>query len=133
MNTGMNKTYYQEVAKCTEEGNLEIKDKETLETYVRDLLQAPTAISKMEELIRVGTLCLKDGNESIALNIFRSAYHLLYPLECAKEQKLAYARTIYRSLCTLNSSNNEYIWESTGEYVTASREFIEKLAPGERI
>ena len=76
----MNKTYYQEVAKCTEEGNLEIKDKETLETFVRDLLQAPTAISKMEELIRVGTLCLKDGNESIALNIFRSAYHLFYPL-----------------------------------------------------
>ena len=129
----MNKTYYQEVAKCTEEGNLEIKDKETLETYVRDLLQAPTAISKMEELIRVGTLCLKDGNESIALDIFRAAYHLLHPLECEKEQKLAYARTIYRSLCTLNSSNNEYIWESSGEYVTASREFIEKLAPGEYI
>lgn len=128
----MNKIYYQEVAKCTEEGNLEIKDKETLEAYVRDLLQAPTAISKMEELIRLGSVCLKEGNESAALNIFRAAYHLLYPLECGKDQKLAYARTIYCALCTLNSSNNEYIWESTGEYVSASRDFIEKLAPGER-
>ena len=126
----MSKIYYQEVAKCTEDGKLEINDRETLETYVNDLFNAPPAISKMEELVRLGTVCLKEGNESVALDIFRAAYHLLYPLECGKERKLEYAHTIYRSLCTLNGSDNEYIWESTGEYVIAYRDFINRLCPG---
>lgn len=126
----MNKIYYQQVAKCTDDGKLEINDKETLEAYVNDLFNAPPAISKMEEMLRLGTACLKEGNESVALDIFRAAYHLLYPLECGKEQKLEYAHTIYSSLCTLNGSGNEYIWESTGEYVTACRDFINGLRPG---
>lgn len=116
----MSKIYYQEVA-------------ETLQTYINNLFNLPPTIPKMEELIRLGTECLKGENESAALDIFRAAFHLLYPLECGKDKKLEYAQTIYSSFCSLNSSGNEYIWECTGEYVTACRDFINNLAGEERL
>lgn len=126
----MKRIFYQEVARCSKDGKLEITDKEAFEEYTRDLLKAPQTISKMEELIRLGTVCINQGFESEALDIFRAAYFLLTPLECDNNQKLQYAHTIYQSFCTLSGSMSEYIWECTGEYIIACRDFINGICPG---
>ncbi len=125
----MGKIFYQEVAKCSEDGKLRINDIETLENYTRDLIGSPQTISKMEELLRFGTACIKEGHETHALSIFQAAYHLLSPLVCDNCKKLEYAHAIYNAFCTLNSSNNEYVWECTGEFIVACREFINKISP----
>ncbi len=126
----MEKIYYEEVAKCSSDGKLQITDKEALEEYSRNLRHAPQTISKMEELISLGSFCIKQDYESEALDIFRAAYFLLTPLECSNDRKLQYAHTIYQSFCTLSNSDSEYIWECTGEYIIACREFINGICPG---
>lgn len=126
----MKRILYQEVASCSKDGELEITDKEAFEEYTRDLFKAPQTISKMEELIRLGTVCINQGFESEALEIFRAAYFLLTPLECDNNQKLKYAHTIYQSFCTLSDSMSEYVWECTGEYIIACRDFINGICPG---
>ncbi len=126
----MSNVFYQKVAECAKDGNLRIEDKEELEIYLKNLFKLPKTVEKMDELLRVGETCMEQGNESAALDIYQNAYHSLSSLECDKESKLKYAQTVLYALSSLNSSQNEYIWESTGEFIHACRDFINSLSPG---
>lgn len=123
----MTKIFYQKVAACSKDGSLKIQDKEELNIYLNNLFKIPKSINKMEELLHIGKVCMDEGYETTALKIYQNAYHSLSSLECSKEAKLKYAQTVLYALSALNSSDNEYVWESTGEFIHACRDFIEKL------
>ncbi len=126
----MSTIFYQKVAECSKNGNLKIHDKEELDAYLNSLYKHPKTTEKMDELLAVGKACLDEGNESSALKIYRHAYYFLSPLECSKERKLEYAQTVLYAFSCLNSSESEYIWECTGEFIHACRDFINTLSPG---
>lgn len=126
----MSDIFYQKVAECSSEGELKIKDDEAFAEYLNDLFDKPRNEGRLEELLKLGQLCLDEQNESIALEIYQRAYYSLNVLECSKERKIEYAQRVLRGLCYLSDSNCEYIWEGTGEFIHACRDYINNLSPG---
>lgn len=126
----MSNIFYQKVAECSSEGELKIRDDEAFAEYLNDLFNKPRNEECLEELLKLGQLCLDEQKESIALEIFQRAYYSLNVLECSKERKIEHAQKVMHGLCYLSDSDSEYIWECTGEFIHACRDYINNLSPG---
>lgn len=135
----MSEVYYKKVVSSSSEGklemisqeSLEVLDQETLEVYLQGLFKLPKSFEQMSELIEFGKKIIgkeNDRMDALALRVYENAYHSLSSLLCSDEQKLEFAKLVREGLGYLYHSKCEFVWEETGELLTACEEFIEKLS-----
>ncbi len=131
----MTEIVWEKVAGSTAEGKISVyEDLYQYDSEVGEALFAiPKSLSTMYQLIRFGVDLIESKNEREALDIFQNAYYSLSSLKCSDERKIDLAYQIRSHFLTLNSSDDEYVWECTGEYIHACEHFIKKLNPEEEI